>query len=89
MLFEKKAIMETLQPLHKLHTLVLHETDDIVSTDGYKAIVELACLLTSLKEFYIFPFDYKPFELFYRELVEEICQDVLIENDRNDLELFY
>lgn len=89
MLHEKVALLEALQFSETLNTLVLHEKEDMLSTEGYETLVEMACCIESLKEFYVFPFDYKPFEMFYRDSVEEACQEILSINDRTDLALYY
>ena len=88
-LHEKLSVISTLHACKKLHTLALHEQDDMLSTSGYLSIVELACGIQSLKKLYAFPFNYRPFEIFYRKEVEDASELILFKNKRTDLHLYY
>lgn len=88
-LHEKTDILYALQTRQIIQTLLLFENEDMLSTAGYEVVTELACAITSLKSFYVFPFNYRPFEVFYRESVEQTCQTLLLKNKRTDLILHY
>ena len=88
-LHEKVQVMQALQSCPNLHKLAMYENEDMLSTAGYDTVIELACLLPWLKEFYIFPFQYKPFELFFRTTVYTSACRILDEQKRTDLKLLY
>ena len=88
-LHEKIQVMQVLQNCLMLHTLAMYENEDMLSTSGYETIVDLACAVPSLQEFYIFPIEYKPFALFFRSAVWARCCEILCRQNRTDLKLFY
>ena len=88
MLHEKTAIMTALQS-PDLKVIVLYEDEDMISTSGYETLVELACAIESLREFYVFPFNYRPFEIFYRHAVQEATQAIVAAHNRANLQLYY
>ena len=88
MLHEKTAIMTALRS-PCLDVLVLHEEEDMISTSGYETLVQLACNIGSLREFYVFPFNYRPFEIFYRHAVHEATQAIMAAHNRYNLQLYY
>ena len=86
---EKLFLMYSLLNCSQLDTLVLYENEDYLSLEAYEAIIEAACLMDSLREFYIFPFDFKPFELFHKKIVDEVVEEILTINERENLQIFY
>jgi hypothetical protein len=86
---EKLSVISALHQSEKLHTLALYEQEDMLSSSGYQSMIELACAVESLKKFYVFPFNYKPFEIFHRQDVEEASELILIMNGRTDMQLYY
>jgi len=88
MLHEKTAVMSALTSPH-VRVVIMHEDEDMISTSGYETLVQLACTVESLREFYVFPFNYRPFEIFYRHAVQEATQEILAAHDRTNLQLYY
>ena len=88
-LHEKIGLMTCLQSSETINVIVLHETEDMVSSDGYQQLVELSCSMKNLKHFYIFPFCYKPFEIFFRQKAQELCEAILVAYKRTDIQLYY
>lgn len=88
-LHEKVNLLSRLNLSQTLKVLVLHESEDMVSTEGYENMVELACAIKNLSVFYVFPFCYKPFEIFYRHKAQESCEGIILANNRTDLALYY
>ncbi len=88
-LHEKISLITKLQRCPTLHTLVLYDNEDMVSTTGYEEIISMVCAIQNLKHFYIFPFNYPPFEIFYKVDVEAVCKAILAMNDRADINLYY
>ena len=86
---EKIAIVSSLCGCYKLETLALYEKEDMLPTNGYVEIVALACCIQNLKNFYIFPFNYQPFEAFYRQDVQQQCESILDLNQRTDIQMYY
>ena len=86
---ERIEVLCALQACPNMDTLVLYEEDNMVSTECYETMVQLACALPNLKTFYLFPLRYKPFDQIYRETVVGSCQGILGASDRTDLELWY
>lgn len=86
---ERINVLCALQTCPNMDTLVLYEEDNMVSTECYETMVQLACVLPNLKTFYLFPFRYEPFDQIYRKAVLDMCQEILISNERTDLQLWY
>ena len=73
----------------ELETLVLLDNESHLMSDSYELIAELACSLPKLEMFYIFPFNYGPFERDMREFVEALCSGIVSRRGRDDLILAY
>ena len=86
---EKLEILGALQGSNTLATLAMYENEDMVSTSAYQTLVEMACRIPNLTTFYIFPFNCKPFDVFFRADVEDSCKEILTRQNRQDLKLFY
>ena len=86
---EKVAVMLVLTEQGVIKTLCMYENENMLSANGYNDIVELACDVKSLTEFYLWPYNYKPFELFFRPVVTESCQLIAKKRGRGDLKLLY
>ena len=86
---ERINLLCALQACPNIHTLVLYEDDDMVSIQCYETMVQLACTLSALTTFFIFPLRYDPFDQIYRQSIVDTCQEILVTSDRSDLELWY
>lgn len=87
---EKLQIMSALGTAEHLETLCLYENEDMLSVAEYQHVIELACAVPNLQRFYIFPFNFKPFEILIRKKLEPACEEILALNGRaSDLMLQY
>lgn len=82
-------VVEALQEAMVLRILSIYDGDGMLSDDGYQVIVHLACNIPSLKYFYLFPFNYEPFEKTLRQQVLMAATQILAEHKRQDLQLAY
>ena len=86
---ERINLLCALQECPNIHTLVLYEDDNMVSMECYEMMVQLSCNLSALKTFYLFPLRYGPFDQIYRQSIVDSCQEILVTNNRLDIELWY
>ena len=86
---DKLALMAILLPAPSLKEFVLYESESMLTVSGYHDLVRSAVLMPALRRFFVFPFQYPPFDQFYRSEVRKICEDVLTQADREDMCLFY
>ena len=82
-------IVLALQNCMVLKTFVFFDTHSMLTSDSYEMIVELACHIRTLRNFYLFPFNHKPFEKYQRQTVYQACMDIVMKNKRPDLSLAY
>ena len=88
--FEEKAqILTALGTATHLETLHMYENEDMLTVAEYQTIVELACAVPNLAKFYIFPFNFKPFEILIRKKLEPACEEIMSLNGRMDMILQY
>ena len=85
----KIELMFRLANCDKLQTLVMYDSEDMVSRTVYEVIVDLACTVKSLSTFYLFPFNYTPFETMHRSDVEAACLKITEKRCRWDLIIKY
>ena len=86
---EKIHIVSALGTATDLTALYLYDNEDMLTVAEYQHVIELACAVPKLAKFYIFPFNFKPFEILIRKQLEPRCQEVLSLNGRKDLILQY
>jgi hypothetical protein len=86
---EKIQIMSALCTAPHLETLCMYENEDMLSVAEYQHIIELACAISNLSKFFIFPFNFKPFEILVRKKLEPACEEILSLNGRSDMILQY
>ena len=86
---DKIEVLNVLQGSKTINLLLLYENEAMVTAEGYIAMIEMGCHIVSLKKFYLFPFNYKPFEVSLRRIVESSCCKLLTKHNRDDLCLAY
>lgn len=80
---DRLGIMYALSHLKYLTTLVMYEKESMLSLEHYEEIIEASCRLLSLKEFYLFPFNYQILENFYRSEIDQMIDNALLKYHRN------
>ncbi len=86
---EKVNVLCALQGCDKVETLVMYDKESIESVEGYETMIQLACAIPSMNEFYIFPLKHEEFDAFYREDIEEKCGEIQKSTGRKDLSFYY
>ncbi len=86
---EKVNVLCALQGCGKVETLVMYDKESIESVEGYETMIQLACVIPSMKHFYIYPLKHEEFDAFYREEVEQRCEEIQKTNGRKDLNFYY
>ena len=75
------------QGAENLHSFNIYEQENHLTSDGYANIVELVCAVRPMRGFYVFPFNYKPFDKVYKPSVLARCEYILELNNRTDIKL--
>ena len=86
---DKIDIMIALQESLLLKTLILFDANSMLTQEGYEIIIDLACRIETLRNFYIFPFNHEPFDQVLRKDLIPVCVEILSRNKRTNLCLAY
>lgn len=80
-------IVSSLQSCPFLETLIILDSEKMWPPIAYEVIIDLACRISSLDTFYIFPFNHPSFEMQRRE-IEDKCNKIL-KKRKKDIRLMY